>query len=159
MPDDTHFPLREDRNFQGITWTAQRIAWVIFLIIPLLALTGLFSGGALSSRTGGNGQSFSIDYDAFQRVTALTHFVVHLPQAQNAELRLGPRFQQDYEIESVAPQPAKSAAGGDGLHLTFDRSGGPLDAVIWARPRRFGAIRFAAQGAGEAVTLNILVYP
>ncbi len=158
MLKDAQFLSLEDTKFQRRIWAGQRAAWAIFLIIPVLALTGLFANGALSSRKISS-EALSIDYEAFQRVTALTRFVVHFPATQDADLLLGPRFQQVYEIESITPLPAKSAAGSDGLRLSFNRSAGPLEAVIWARPRSFGLVRFAAQGSGAPVTLDVLVYP
>jgi hypothetical protein len=159
MPNETDFALREDPAFQARVWATQRIAWFVFLAIPLLALTGLFAHGALSRQTAGAARQFSVDYEAYQRVTALTKFVIHAAPAATSDVRLGPSFQQTYEIESIAPQPTRSAAGEDGLHLTFEHSSGPLDAVIWARPRRFGHAGFVAEGGGTAVILNIFVYP
>jgi len=157
MPDHD-FPPREDLKFQRDVWRVQRVAWALFIIVPAVALSGLFAHGALSYRTA-EGETLSIDYEAFQRVTDLTRFVIHFSSDGPQQVRLGPRFQQDYEIESIAPQPAKSAGGGDGLHLTFDGAGGAFDAVIWAKPRRFGSTEFAVQGNGNPSVLNIFVYP
>jgi hypothetical protein len=158
--DDTRdWPIREDIAFQARVWTAQRAAWIGFVLIPLLALSGVFAHGVLSERTAGGVPPMSVDYEAFQRVTDLTRFVIHVAPAGSSELRLGAPFQQTYEIESLTPQPARSTAGDDGLRMTFDHPGGPLSVVIWARPRRFGRLAFSADSGGTPLTLNILVYP
>jgi hypothetical protein len=158
--DDRDYPVHEDPAFQARTWAAQRAAWALFVIIPVLGLSGLFAHGVLSEQTAGDGRALSIDYQRFQRVTDLSRFVVHIAPAQAPELRLSASFHEIYEIESIQPQPAHSTASADGLHLNFTpTSGGPLVAVIWARPRRFGRFALVAQSGAEPVTFNVLVYP
>jgi hypothetical protein len=153
------YPIHEDAVFQARTWALQRVAWVIFVLIPMLALSGLFAHGLLSEQTAGNAATLAVEYQRFQRVTDLTRFVVRINDAPG-DLRLAPPFQETYEIESIQPQPARSAAGSDGLELRFDKpSVGTLVAVIWARPRQYGRFAMRAQHGETSVLFDILIYP
>lgn len=156
---DIDHPIEEDRTFQARTWAVQRVAWVLFALVPLLALTGLFTQGPLSDRIAEAG-TLTVGYERFQRVTRLTHFTVHIGPGQAGELRLSAPFQQTYAIESIAPRPMRSAAGRDGLRLAFETpADGPLIADIWARPRRSGQIELTAQSGATSVSFHILIYP
>lgn len=157
---ETDHPIEEDFPFQERTWAVQRVAWAVFALIPLLALSGLFATGPLSDRTAGEAGNFTVYYERFQRVTRLTHFTVQIAAGQPGELRLGAPFQRAYEIERIDPHPARSTGGNDGLLLTFDKpASGPLIANIWARPRRFGWFELSAQSGATPVTFHILIYP
>lgn len=153
------YPVHEDADYQARTWALQRVAWIILVLIPVLALSGLFAHGFLSERTAGNAENLTIEYQRFQRTTDLTRFVIRLNDAA-ADLHLAPPFQETYEIESIQPQPARSVASPDGLQLRFDKPpAGPLVAVIWARPRQFGRFAMRAQQGETSVPFNILIYP
>lgn len=157
---DIDHPIEEDRTFQARTWAVQRVGWVLFALVPVLTLTGLFAQGPLSDRIAGEAGTLTIGYERFQRATRLTHFTVHIGPRQAGELRLSAPFQQTYAIESIAPQPMRSTAGRDGMRLAFETpADGPLIADIWARPRRSGQVEMMAQSGATSVTFHILIYP
>jgi hypothetical protein len=165
MADDhiRTYPVREDMRFQSMTWTLERVAWVLLALVPLAALTGLFSHGPLSWQTAQAPNSvFSVDYERFQRITVQARFVVRMPSAEADEvgLRLSPDFQRIYEIQSMQPEPARSSGGADGLHLFFRPAEGELAVVIWATPRDFGSFTIRADtDLSEAVEIPVLIYP
>jgi hypothetical protein len=159
----TH-PVREDMGFQYMAWTVERVAWALLAFIPILSLTGIFAHGALSEQTGTvAGSSFSLQYERFQRETALSRFTAHIPPVGSAEmrLRLSPSFQRTFEIESIQPEPARSTAGTGGLELFFHApASGELVAVLWTRPRQFGVIPVQAEAnPGAAIEFTVVVYP
>lgn len=49
--DSLHYPVREHMRFQRRFWVVERIGWMVLAAIPLLALTGVFADGALSTRS------------------------------------------------------------------------------------------------------------
>jgi hypothetical protein len=157
-------PVREDMRFQYASWIVERVAWVLLALVPLVALTGVFAHGILSETTAGApGSPLTMQYERFQRETALSRFTAHIPRAESGEvrLRLSPSFQQAFEIESMQPQPARSSAGTAGLELFFNApASGELIAVIWTRPRQFGLVQVAGEtDGGGAVKFAVFVYP
>jgi hypothetical protein len=156
-------PVNEDLRFQRLTWIAERTAWLVFAAIALVALTGLFGGGALSETTVANAEgSLSVQYEQLQRVTRLTHFRFRLTPEAAAEprLRLSPSFTESFEFTSLQPAPVSSSGGSDGVEYTFAKPRGELIVELWAHPRRAGRLAVEAQrGRDGALRLPILVYP
>ena len=151
-------------RFQYATWIAERVAWILLALVPVVALTGIFAHGALSERTTGAADApLSMTYERFQRQSSLSHFVARISPSgrQEAKLRLSPSFQRAFEIESIQPQPLHSSAGTNGLEFVFAAPPtGDLVATIWARPREFGSLRLAADSDGRgAIELPIFIYP
>jgi hypothetical protein len=159
----TH-PVSEDMPFQYAFWIAERVAWVILALVPLIALSGIFAHGIVSETTvGAAGSSLTMQYERFQRQTALSKFVARVSPANSGEvrLRLSPSFQRVFEIESIQPQPARSTASSNGLEFFFHPpSADEFTAVIWTRPREFGSVAVKADGdRGDPLNFSIFVYP
>jgi hypothetical protein len=117
-----HFPIREDMASQRSIWIIQRLGWVLTAIIPVLAVSGIFSNGVFSEQMLER-PPLTISYERFQRMTALTRFSAQVTGAggEEIQLRLSPSFQENYEIGSVEPRPSRSTASTAGLDLTFER--------------------------------------
>jgi hypothetical protein len=166
MPEEKsrRHPVREDMRFQYAFWIAERVAWTMLALVPVVALSGIFAHGVLSERiAGGTDAPLRVEYERFQRQSALSHFVARIAPAGAPEvtLRLSPAFQRAFEVESIQPQPLRSSAGSQGLELVFHAPpAGDLVAAIWARPREFGFLRLKAEsGGGGAVDFPVLIYP
>ncbi len=161
--DNRSRPVQEDMRFQYVWWVAERVAWVIIGLVPLAALTGLFSHGVLSeSRASAPDAPLTVHYERFQRQTALSRFIAHIPSGGSNELRLrlSPSFQEAFEIESIQPQPVRSTAGAEGMEFFFrPPAAGELIAIIWTRPRQFGLIPLQAEGdRGGPAAFTVMVY-
>lgn len=158
------YPIREQMDFQHSDWVAERIGWAVVAIIVIVALSGLLGFGPLAAATASDASHrLSVDYDRFQRVTVTTHFTFRVAGgASPLELRLGPDFSSEFEIDSVQPAPLHSTQGPDGLTLTFapPANGGVFTAVMWCRPRHFGLVGLTATAGAEAsISRFILIYP
>ena len=141
---DRTYPIQEDMTFQRRSWIVERVCWGLLGLLVCLALLGLFSHGPLSERRLATpDSSVTVRYERFQRITRLARFTMTLPATgePTARLRLGPSFQDTYEIASLQPAPQSSSAGPEGLELTFaaPRAGG-LTVAIWAHPHRAGLV-------------------
>jgi hypothetical protein len=105
----------------------------------------------------------TVEYERFQRVTALTRFSAQISEGggEEAQLRLSNAFQENYEIEGIVPRPSRSTASALGLDMTFERPDtGPLTVVIWARPQAFGIVELAAAAdRRDALQFSVLIYP
>jgi len=141
--------IREKIRFQEVSWSLERIAWVILALVPLAALTGIFAHGVVSDKIArAPNASLSVEYERYQRQSVQARFVIRIPSAQSGEigLRLSPSFQQTYDIQSLQPAPLRSRASPQGLELFFHPpEAGELVAVIWSTPRNFGSVDLEAQ--------------
>ena len=156
-------PVYEDMHFQEISWTLQRVGWVVLALITLLALTGVFSHGYFSTAVARqNGLPLSVNYERFQRMSALHRFDVAMPAGSEDDIRLtfNKAFTDLYEIDSIQPQPLRSNASDGGIVLTFDwPERGNFNAAIWARPRNFGTAPLEIGTPRGSLTFPVLVYP
>ena len=156
-------PVYEDMHFQEISWTLQRIGWVVLALIAVLALTGVFSHGYFSNAVARqDGLPLNVNYERFQRMSALHRFDVTMPPGAEDDIRLtfNKAFTDLYEIDSIQPQPLRSNASAGGIVLTFDwPERGNFNTVIWARPRNFGHVPLEIGTPRGSLTLPVLVYP
>jgi hypothetical protein len=154
------YPVREHMRFQRRLWVVERAGWLVLALIMLLALLGLFGTGVLSNATVSAG-SLTVEYDRFERATRVSQFIFQFAPSPNGErrLRLNRVFQDNYEIASIQPPPAKSSA--DGLDLTFSApAGSPARIVIWAHAQGFGSTQIEARADDEPpLTFWVMVYP
>jgi hypothetical protein len=158
---DRHTPVPDDMRFQQASWRWERIGWCLLALIPLLALTGLFSNGPLSSHSTAT-PTFTIHHERFQRISSLTRFRLQVaPQdTKHVALHFGPPFIDLYDINSMQPQPVSSHSGDDGLRLVFEPpTSGELQLSIWAWSRRIGIHRFDVSDGRNSVQLFVLIYP
>ena len=141
--------IRQAIRFQERSWILERVAWVVLALVPLAALTGLFAHGMVSDKiVRAPNSSLSVEYERYQRQSVQARFVIRIPSAQSAEirLRLSHSFQRSYDIQSLQPAPLRSRASPEGLELFFHPpEAGELVAVIWSTPRTFGTIDLQAQ--------------
>ncbi|WP_434557277.1 hypothetical protein J3P95_13050 [Pseudomonas sp. Z5-35] len=120
------FPVREDMVFQHKVWRFERVGWYVLVLLVILTLLGLFSRGPLSSRelqsADGN---ISVEYEAFHRNGSTNPMVLRLKGASNAvlEVELGGDWLEAFEVQSVQPQPIRSAAAGQGVKLWIQADG------------------------------------
>ena len=156
------FPIQEDMRFQRRSWIAERVGWSVLLLLMLVGLSGAFGIGPLSWQTASGG-SLSVQYERFQRITRLARFTftANAQKGSETQLHLSRGFQDDFEVSDIQPQPARSAAGADGLTLTFATQGDTAGRiVIWAHSRRYGKSDITARIGNEApVPFWVFVYP
>ncbi len=160
--DRQHRPVYEDIRFQNISWALQRVGWTIVVLIALAALTGVFSHGHLSNAVARqNGSALTVNYERFQRMTALYRLDIAMPRSVEDEILLtfNKAFWDLYEIDSVQPQPARSNSSDGGFTLAFDAPESTFNAVMWVRPRTFGYAPIEISTPQGSLTLPVLVYP
>jgi len=156
------YPIREDMRFQDRFWRWERAAWLILILLAAVGLSGALGVGPLSWEKASAGP-LTVEYERFQRVTRLSKFSFDIAEHSASDLRLhlNAAFQKNFEISSIQPQPSHSAAGADGIDLTFaGEPGREGRIVIWAHSRHYGVSRLTASaGGGEAARFWVMVYP
>lgn len=174
-----HFrPVHENIRLQNAYWIGQRVGWGLLALVVVLALLGVFSRGILSdAEARRNGLPLVVEYERFQRVTALTRFRLNIDDAlkvlaqqdparqdetrqDEVRLRLGPSFQNTYEVEAILPRSARSVAGSEGLDLFFEPpESGAATIVLSVRPRDFGLVPLEFGIAGGTLQFQVFIYP
>jgi hypothetical protein len=152
------YPIQEDMAFQRTSWIVERAGWIVLTLLLVAALAGLFGHGWLSKQKIGDG-TLRVEFDRFQRITKVTPYIISVKSGGEPKLTLGRKFQTAYEVIDIEPHPIRSSAGENGLELQFASAADSLRAVIWARPRSFGRMRFSVAGEGAALTVRAFVYP
>jgi hypothetical protein len=171
-------PIHENIRLQNTYWIVERIGWCFLALVVVLALLGVFSRGILSdAKARRNGLPLVVEYERFQRVTALTRFRITIDEARKVlaqqdperqddvrqdevRLRLSPSFQNAYEIEAILPRSARSVSGPEGLGLLFEPpESGAAIIVISVRPRDFGPVPLEFGIAGGALQFSVFIYP
>ena len=156
--------IDEDRVFQERMWTAERIAWVGFVLILAVALLGLTGQGGPLQRVTLRSDAAQIDYPRVTRWETSDEIVLTLsgaPGAAEAVIETDQTFAQVFEIEDIQPAPAESLALPHGQRLVFALGeGGSGQVTLHVRamkPSLGRAIGF--QVDGEPMTITPVVLP
>lgn len=163
-PPPSTIQLAENMPFQERVWRIQRIGWVVFALLTVAALLGLFGQGPLSSVTAERGR-LRVDYERFARFESPTSFdlrVAPIASGTMVELWLSQDYLQWIEILSVSPQPSEVRADNNGLVYVFTLQEAGVAARIsfHMTPLRPGIL--AGQvglNNEEAVQFSQFVYP
>lgn len=156
------YPVQEDMGFQRRSWIVERIGWATLVLIALIGLSGALGVGPLSWQRASGG-SLSVEYERFQRATRLARFTFDVKgqSGPDVRLRLSEAFQKNFEVADIQPRPTHSAAGPDGVDLSFATNGaGDGRIVVWAHSRHYGVSNISAQLGDETpASFWVFVYP
>jgi hypothetical protein len=156
-----------DLGFQRRTWRVQRVGWIVFLIVVVVALAGLFGSGPLSrSEAGSHASGLRIEYERFARLHAPTTLVIRADRrlARNDELPvvISGSAIQGLELPSTMPPPDGTGVAPDAVVLRFrtDRQPGELTVVLHAKPQQAGLlVTQIGVGEGPAHAVRQWIYP
>ncbi len=157
--------IDEDMRHQRLEWRLQRIGWVIGGLFLLAGALGLMGYGPLSRAHAGDA-SFSVEYDRFQRASALSEYRIAIDPALAADGRLTLRFDDALldavEIERIQPEPERTVLTGGASVMDFPAvaGGGSASVIVSYRPMTFGRVRGSiSAGGGPQVALDQIIYP
>lgn len=156
--------IDEDRRFQERMWRAERLAWIGFALVVVVALLGLTGQGGPLQRAALRGETGEIDYPRVTRWEASDEIRLTLeggPGRAQAVVETDRRFSETFEIEDIQPAPADAVATPEGQRLTFDlqpgRSGSVTVHVRAMRPSLGAATRVHIDG--EPFTVAPVILP
>ncbi|MDH1265217.1 MULTISPECIES: hypothetical protein [unclassified Pseudomonas] len=161
---DRQTPVKENVRLQAQQWRLERIGFFVLLLLIILCLLGLFSGGPLSQvqqRTASG--DLQVDYQRFLRNGATTTLVVTVRSRDGGEA--GVQFEGELldsgRIESVVPEPLGSASHAhSGVALRFEPDAEGVARVhVSFRSDAVGLYRFRVVANGEALDLQHFIYP
>jgi len=155
----------EDVEFQRRWWKFEKIVWVVFIVLVLLDLAGVFGRGPVAkAHLATEGGAMNVTYERIERTgtpsvltvkfgeTAIRDNQVHLWVSEDLVTKLGNK--------QIAPQPATSTVGNGGLHYTFPATAQPAEAVFSLQPSAPGlySLTLRLDGSPE-LHFKILVMP
>ena len=161
---DRSYPVQEYMRVQQRHWRLERVGWVVFLLIVLLAVLGVFSQGVLSLTTARSADAaLTVDYQRFERNSAASEINVRLQgePGEVMQLELTGDLLDKFAIDSIQPEPLSSESFRGGLRLSFrtDQAG---DASVYlaVRAAAIGSSlsQFAIAGAAP-IAVDQFIYP
>ncbi len=153
--------FHEDIAFQRRFWRIERIAWIVFTLLIVTALTGLTGAGGPLAHAHAETPHGTIDYPRVARWQATDDMVIRLAPSAGArqQVELDRRFVENFEIVSIQPQPASSAATPTGMRYGFDvEQGGEVVFQLRALRPAFFPDTFIRIGDAEA-SVRPLILP
>lgn len=161
--DQREYPIPERLESQRRAWRFERAGLWVLLGVILLALTGVFAGGPLSSRTlVSDSGRLTLAYERFERSGAASRLRIDLRGAPGTEVgvRLGGGLLQAHSIQSLQPQPLRSHSWRGGLELEgrLDEDG-RLSLFLTLLPNQLGEVASRLEFAGESLAFDQFIYP
>jgi len=162
---DKKLAVGENLEFQRKWWKFERAVWIVFFMILVADLLGLFGRGWLSkAQASDSAQTLTVDYERVAR--ASTPSIMTLRFGPNAihnghiQLYVSDSVVKPLGAQRISPQPATSALGNDGITYTFDATQLPASAQIALEPSFPGRHSFRLQVVGGApIEASIIVVP
>lgn len=155
----------ENLVFQRRWWRFERIIWPIFLLIVLLDLLGGLGHGwlAKAKATTPDG-ALTLDYERIERANTPSTMTLHFSPAavRDGQIKVfvSDSVVQELGAQRIAPQPAVSAVGEDGINYTFPATVGPAEVQIQLQPSDPGVHRFRVRiPEAAAIEARVLVLP
>lgn len=154
-------------GFQRREWAAQRLGWVLMLLVVLAGSAGAFGRGPLASASAGTADGrLQVRYERTLRHRAPTTLWLDVAPGVAREgrvrLEIGREYLADAELARVVPEPESVETTGDGIVLTF-RAGDPLRPaaiMLDVEPESYGTLRGRFALAGDApLRLEQFVFP
>ena len=162
--DDT-VAVGENLDFQRKWWRFERILWIFFGFVLLCDLSGLFGRGYLAKATRTTpDQTLSVDYERIARASTPSIMTLHFgPRAirdGKIEIFVSDSVVKQLGAQRIAPQPASSTLGPEGMTYVFPAAGSHADARIQLSPSFPGLHDFKMQVTGGApIEARIFVVP
>lgn len=154
--------LEEHRGFQERFWTIERIAWIAFGIIALLALVGLTGGGGMLAQQTLSLDAGEVTYPRVTRWEATDEIrVTFAADGPERRLTLSQSFAEHFQIEDIQPEPDSTAATAAGELMVFRaEQGQPAQVTLHMRALSPGLASFEiGLGEGERRPVSSLILP
>jgi len=136
--------LDEKRKLHRAFWAVERVAWVTFALVLVLALAGLTgSGGPLSKVTVGF-PAGEAEYPRVARWEASDELLVRFNSgAETRRLALDHSFFEYFEVEGVQPEPERTLTSHDGVVMEFSaQQSAPVKVIIYLRALHAGLVNY-----------------
>lgn len=159
--------IAQDLVWQERMWKAERIGWVVAVMLLLANFVGLVGRGPLSQTlTGEQGDVIWVEYDRIAHLKAAATVRVHLGEevlaADAVEIWLRQPYLNQMQISRITPEPSQVAVARDRYVYTFALQE-PLESLTIAfdlTPVDFGLVDTEVGLEGqEGLPITQWIYP
>ncbi len=157
--------IDQDLAVERREWAAQRVGWVVILLILVAGLAGIWGVGPLSQATAASG-GLTVHFERFARTRAESEMVVTLlhGSAVNgvAAIWLDRDYLESAAVQRVLPEPAGMAAMAGQVVYRFivNESGQPVEVAFTVVPSGPGLARGSVGLVnGPEVSFSQVIYP
>ena len=161
MPDGGALQIQQDLDFQRRWHGVQRVGRIVFVLLFVAAVVGVFGTGPIAHATAqGAGGSFSVDYDRFLRTTQSSALQVSpsTQQGGGGDIALATSYTDAIDLSEVTPQPDSETATSNRIVLSYqDRL--PAQVEINVAPQTIGVHRATLWVRGRPVSFRQVVWP
>jgi hypothetical protein len=164
---DDVLELKQDLEFERLSWSVERVGWVAIAVVALAALAGLFGPGPLSRTTIGEpAEALWLEYARFGRLGAPLTLRLHVAPNTGQQTSLRLWLSRDYiegaQVEQVIPQPEQVEAEPERLTYVFPlaESSRPTAITFSLKMDHFGRQRGCiGMVAGPSLCFRQFIYP
>ncbi|WP_034912683.1 MULTISPECIES: hypothetical protein [Erwinia] len=120
-----HYPIEENLRWQRIEWAIQRVGYLLLFAVVILGACGLFSKGVLSDVTATSSDgTLQVNYERFGlRDSDMTMTIRVKPhQPGRFTLVVSGEEMENFQIQSLQPQPQRAVTRNNSLELTWETS-------------------------------------
>jgi hypothetical protein len=155
----------EDLAFQRSWWKFERIIWMVFILIIVADLAGVFGRGPLAhAAMGASTDPVAVQYERVERTGTPSMMTVTLrPEAVHdgiARLYVSDSVVSGLGAQRIVPQPATTTIGHDGLTYTFPMSAFHGVIRFELEPSSAGRYTFTVGTPGTpSLTGSVIVVP
>jgi hypothetical protein len=155
----------EDVEFQRRWWKFEKVVRVVFIVLVVLDLAGVFGRGPVAkANLATEDGAMTVTYERIERTGTPSVLTVKFGEAaiQNSKVHLwtSEDLVTGLGNKQIAPQPATSVVGDGGLHYTFPASAKPAEAVFSLQPSSPGLYNLTLRVDGSRdLHFKILVMP
>ncbi len=165
VPKAGDVAVGEDLDFQRRWWKFERAVWLLFLLILVADLLGLFGRGWLAkAQSTDAAQTVTLDYERIERASTPSIMTFHFKPAaiRNGEIQLyvSEDIIRSLGAQRISPEPKTSVMGNDGVTYTFPATKPPTIAEIQLEPSFPGSHHFRVQVlGGQPIDASVFVVP
>jgi len=155
----------EDLEFQRKWWKFEKGVWILFTLILLLDLAGVFGRGWLSKQEkAAQDGSIDVKYERIERTSTPSIMTINFGDSAirdgQVKLYVSESLVKELAAQRVVPAPQTAIVGQGGLTYLFPASGTPASVEFALEPTGPGLRHFLIRVPGsQAVQADVLVMP
>jgi len=150
-----HYPAVQER-----LWRGERIGWLVFGVLIVLALLGFTGAGGPFAHTSLSLPGGSVDYPRVSRWQSSDQLGVSFaPGAPQRRVTLSPSLLAKVDIDHVVPAPAATQSGPQGAVYVFDvdaAKGGEVDFSLRVEHPGWAGFDIAIDGDTASAAMMVL---
>jgi hypothetical protein len=165
VPKVGQVAVGEDLDFQRKWWRFERLIWIVFLVVLIADVLGLFGRGWLAkTQVTDTANKLTLDYERIERAGTPSIMTLHFGPGTIQNGKVVVFVSQDVVkalgAQRISPQPGISVLGNGGITYTFYATQTPATAEIALSPSFPGVHHFQMQVAGgQPLMGRVVVMP